>query len=200
MRIGTVAGGQADTAARVQSFDAADYDALCDFIAAVVRAGCQVAIVHARKAVLGGWSPKENRDVPPLRYDVVWRLRGDFPDLPLVVNGGVRRAQDAVAMLAHCDGVMLGREAYHRPMVLAEIDRMLHPDAGTPPVTVEAVLARMADYAERELAQGERLHSITRHMLGLVTHSAGAREFRRRLSEGARARDAGADVIRHALD
>lgn len=199
MRIGTVAGGTAQTASDVQKFDAADYAALSGFVAAVVAAGCQVGIVHARKAVLGGWSPKDNRDVPPLRYDVVWRLRQDFPALPMIVNGGVRRAEDAFAMLEHCDGVMLGREAYHRPMVLAEIDRLLAPaGAASTPVAVGAVLMRMADYAEREMLRGERLASITRHMLGLVTHSAGAREYRRMLSEGARAPGAGPELIRRA--
>ncbi len=199
MRIGTVAGGSAQTASDVQKFDAVDYAALSGFVAAVVTAGCQVGIVHARKAVLGGWSPKDNRDVPPLRYDVVWRLRQDFPALPMIVNGGVRRAEEAVAMLEHCDGVMLGREAYHRPMVLAEIDRLLAPaGAASTPVAVGAVLMRMADYAEREMLRGERLASITRHMLGLVTHSAGAREYRRMLSEGARAPGAGPELIRRA--
>ena len=199
MRIGTVTGGTSGTTAEVQKFDAADYDALCGFVAAVIEAGCQVGIVHARKAVLGGWSPKDNRDVPPLRYDVVWRLRKDFPVLPTIVNGGVRRAEEAVGMLEHCDGVMLGREAYHRPMVLAEIDRLLAPADSTPAtVTVSGVLCRMAEYAEREMLRGERLASITRHMLGLVTHSAGAREYRRMLSEGARAAGAGPELIRRA--
>jgi tRNA-dihydrouridine synthase A len=199
MRIGTVTGGTAQTAADVQKFDAADYDALCGFVAAVAQAGCEVAIVHARKAVLGGWSPKDNRDVPPLRYDAVWRLRQDFPALTMIVNGGVRRAEEAVAMLEHCDGVMLGREAYHRPLVLAEIDRLLASGSSdSPPVSVGAVLNRMADYAELEMSRGERLASITRHMLGLVTHSAGAREYRRMLSEGARVPGAGPELIRRA--
>ena len=204
MRIGTVAGGTARTAADVQKFDAADYEALCGFVSAVANAGCEVAIVHARKAVLGGWSPKDNRDVPPLRYDVVWRLTQDFASLPMIVNGGVRRAPEAVAMLEHCDGVMLGREAYHRPMVLAEIDQLLAPAGestpahGAEPVTVGAVLNRMAEYAEREMTKGERLAAMTRHMLGLVTHSAGAREYRRMLSEGARAPGAGPELIRRA--
>lgn len=201
MRIGTVVGGATETAADVRKFDAADYAALCEFLSAVTLAGCEVAIVHARKAVLGGWSPKENRDVPPLRYDVVWRLRQDFPSLPMIVNGGVRRAGEAVAMLEHCDGVMLGREAYHRPMVLTEIDRLLDASAhDSQLVSVGSILNRMADYAEREMIRGERLVAITRHMLGLVTHSMGAREYRRLLSEGARAPGAGPELIRRAAD
>ncbi len=198
MRIGTVTGGTENTTTDVRKFDAADYEALCGFVAAVVAAGCEVGIVHARKAVLGGWSPKDNREVPPLRYDIVWRLKQDFPSLPIIVNGGVRRADEAVAMLEHSDGVMLGREAYHRPMVLADIDQLLASKSEVAPVTVGSVLNRMADYAEREMTRGERLASITRHMLGLVTHSAGAREYRRMLSEGARAPGAGPELIRRA--
>jgi tRNA-dihydrouridine synthase A len=195
MRIGTVRGGKGRAEDAVERFDEDDYEALCDFIVAIRAGGARLGVVHARKAVLGGWSPQENREIPPLRYDVVQRLKEDFPDLPLVVNGGIRTAREALAMLDWCDGVMLGREAYHRPMVLAEIESAL---SGTPLPALESVLERMAQYAEQELARGERLPAITRHMLGLLTHSRGAKEYRRLLSEGAREQSAGPDLIRRA--
>jgi tRNA-dihydrouridine synthase A len=192
MRIGTVVGGEPDTLDAVRRFDAADEAALHEFVAAVTAAGSSVAILHARKAVLGGWSPRDNRDVPPLRYDVAERVRARFAPLPLVINGGIRRANDAQALLQRFDGVMLGREAYHRPLVLAEIEGRT--------VSRRVLLSAMADYAERELSRGERLASITRHMLGLLTHAPGAREYRRLLSEGARAPTAGPELLRLAAE
>ena len=200
MRIGILRGGGRDVGASVQRFDERDYDALCDFVMAVRDAGADAAIVHARRAVLGGWSPQENREIPPLRYDIVRRVKEDFPDLPVIVNGGIRTVEAALEMLEWCDGVMLGREAYHHPMVLAQIDAAMCAAAGEPCETpaIEAMLERMARYAEQELARGERLPAITRHMLGLLSHSKGAREYRRLLSEGARERDAGPDLIRRA--
>ena len=200
MRIGILRGSGREAESSVQRFDEHDYDALADFVMAVRAAGASAAIVHARRAVLGGWSPQENREIPPLRYDVVRRVKEDFPDLPVIVNGGIRTVEASLALLDWSDGVMLWREAYHRPMVLAEIEAARAAAAGesyTPPTT-EAILERMARYAERELARGERLPAITRHMLGLLSHCKGAREYRRLLSEGARERDAGPELIRKA--
>jgi tRNA-dihydrouridine synthase A len=200
LRIGILRGGGRDAAEAVQRFDERDYEALCDFVMAVRDAGAAAVIVHARKAVLGGWSPQENREIPPLRYDVVRRIKEDFPALPVIVNGGIRTVDSAVDLLDWSDGVMLGREAYHRPMVLAEIEAALAAAAGEAHAlpTVEQMLERMARYAERELATGERLPAITRHMLGLLSHCKGAREYRRMLSEGARERGAGPELIRRA--
>lgn len=197
MRIGVVTGRGAESREAVGRFDENDYASLHDFVTRMRDAGCSVAIVHARKAVLGGLSPKENREVPPLRYDVVKRLKGDFPELPMIVNGGFRTAQESLDALSWCDGVMLGREAYHRPMVLAELESAL---SGTTTNTVsrEAMLDRMAHYAARETAKGESLSSITRHMLGLRAGEPGAREYRRLLSEGACAPGASPDLIRQA--
>ena len=166
--------------------------------AAVHGAGCAVAIVHARKAVLGGLSPRENREIPPLRYDVVRRLKEAFPALPVVVNGGLRDARSVLAALAWCDGAMLGREAYHRPFLLAELGQALEPEGDAPP-TRTALIERMQRYAARELARGERLAPIVRHMLGLYAGEPGAREYRRTLSEGARAPDAGVELLRRAI-
>jgi tRNA-dihydrouridine synthase A len=198
MRIGVVTAGGGDTRRAVGDYSEADFEALCGFVRAVVDAGCQVAIVHARKAVLGGLSPKDNREVPPLRYDVVRRLKEAFPPLPIVVNGGLRDAHAVLAALAWCDGAMLGREAYHRPFVLAELQQALAPDARAAPSRA-ALIERMARYCERELAAGERLGAITRHMLGLYSGEPGAREFRRALSEGARVAGAGAELLRQAI-
>jgi tRNA-dihydrouridine synthase A len=183
----------------VTHFDEADYEALHAFVSKVHAAGCQVAIIHARKAVLGGLSPKDNREIPPLRFDVVKRIKQAFPHLPVIVNGGIRDAHAALDALEWCEGVMLGREAYHRPFVLSELERTLHPDqAAAAQISREEVLERMAHYAQREIPRGARLSSITRHMLGLYGGQPGAREYRRFLSEGSRDPQANAGLIRQA--
>jgi tRNA-dihydrouridine synthase A len=198
MRIGVVTGSPAAARGAVLHYPEADFEALHRFVAGIRDAGCSAAIVHARQAVLGGLSPKANREVPPLRYDVVRRLKQLFPALPIVVNGGLRAPAAVLGALAWCDGVMLGREAYHRPMVLAELRRGLAP--GEPALPERAALIeRMARYAERELAAGGRLAAITRHMLGLYGGEPGARDYRRMLSEGARLPGAGAELLRQAI-
>ena len=198
MRIGVVSGTHEQVRGALSRFDESDFEALHGFVRQVRDAGCQVAIVHARKAVLGGLSPKDNREVPPLRYDVVRRLKEHFSDLPMIVNGGFRAAASALEALTWCDGVMLGREAYHRPFVLSELQRALGGTAHFEPPSREALLERMARYAQRQLAQGDRLSAITRHMLGLYAGEPGARDYRRLLSEGARAAGAGPELIRRA--
>jgi len=196
MRIGVVNAESRTGAGTVAQFDERDFESLCRFTAAVRDAGCALAIVHARKAVLGGLSPRENREIPPLRYDVVRRVQQVFPSLPVVVNGGLRDARSVAAALEWCAGVMLGREAYHRPFVLAELQQALW---GTTPPTRLALIERMQRYAARELAGGERLTPIVRHMLGLYAGEPGAREYRRTLSEGARASNADAGLLRRAV-
>jgi tRNA-dihydrouridine synthase A len=198
MRIGIVDRAERETVASVADFNEGDFDALQRFVVGIEAAGCARAIVHARKAVLGGLSPKENRAIPPLRYDIVRALKRAFPRLPIVVNGGFRDTRAVLDALAWSDGVMLGREAYHRPFVLAELSRALHPEAVRAPITRGALLERMARYAEREAVQGTRLAAITRHMLGLYGGEPGAREFRRLLSHAAHAPAAGAQLIRDA--
>ncbi len=204
MRVGVVnsrapvSGPRQGVREAVAKFDEADYEALVGFIQGVRDAGCQAAIIHARKAVLGGLSPKDNREIPPLRFDVVRRIKQAFPQLPVVVNGGIRDAAAGLEALGWCDGVMLGREAYHRPFVLRELENALHPESQSPQVSREDMLERMARYAHGELARGGRLSPITRHMLGLYGGQPGAREYRRFLSEGSRAPDAGAELIRSA--
>ncbi len=181
-----------------QRFDASDRAALLDFVSQLREAGVSGIIVHARKAVLGAWSPKDNREIPALRYDVVRDLREQFPGLPVVLNGGIKNVAMVRDALGWSDGVMLGREAYHRPMVLSEIDVAL--GRAREVVNRRSVLAKMAEYAERELARGERLPNIARHVLGLYSGAPGAREFRRRLSEGARMPGAGPDLFLAAAD
>jgi len=198
MRIGVISAAGREARAAVSQYTEEDFAALVHFVGGLRAAGCQVAIVHARQAVLGGLSPKDNREVPPLRYAVVRRLKEQFPALPVVVNGGLRDPQAVLAALGWCDGVMLGREAYHRPFVLAELQRALAP-AGAPAPTRAALLERMALYCQRELAAGERLGAITRHMLGLYSGEPGARDFRRILSEGARLAGAGPELLRQAI-
>ena len=166
--------------------------ALHEFVDGIVAAGCAAVIVHARKAVLGAWSPRDNREIPPLRYDVVRDVQQRVAPVPVVLNGGLRTTAQVASELEWADGIMLGREAYHRPMLLAE----LSPHR-TAPTRLE-MLERMTVYARRELARGERLSWIARHMLGLYAGQPGAKEFRRRLSEGARDADAAPELLLEA--
>ncbi len=199
MRIGVIHAPGAR--AQLGQFGEPEYAALHAFTAAVAAAGCRRFIVHARRAVLGGWSPKQNREVPPLRFDVVQRLKQDFPSLWLAVNGGLRTADQATEALRWADGVMLGREAYHRPYVLGELHERVYRDGWCTPLPAMLV-ERMQEYAEREVAAGEPLGAITRHMLGLLNGQPGARRYRQWLSEGTRmsgnAANGGADAARAA--
>jgi tRNA-dihydrouridine synthase A len=198
MRIGVIKATAREVSGAVAQYDDADFQALLRFAAGIRDAGCRVAIVHARKAVLGGLSPKDNREVPPLRYDVVRRLKGSVGALPVVVNGGLREGAAVMEALTWCDGVMLGREAYHRPYLLAELQQMLRPGR-IPLPSREALLQRMEAYAQEEIAAGGRLSAITRHMLGLYSGQPGARDFRRTLSEGARVAGATPALLRQAI-
>lgn len=173
-----------------------DYGFLRDFVGTVAESGCSVFVVHARKALLAGLSPRENREVPPLRYDYVYRLKEEFSQLAVVVNGGVRRLRGVHEHLARVDGVMIGREAYHNPYFLAEVEAALY---GTEPPRREDVIARFLPYVEARLAEGVRLPAITRHVLGLYTGQPGARRWRRRLSEEASRPGAGAELLRDSM-
>jgi tRNA-dihydrouridine synthase A len=166
---------------------------------AVREAGCETLIVHARKAWLEGLSPKENRDVPPLDYPLVYRLKEAMPDMEIVVNGGIATLDEAEAHLAHVDGVMLGRAAYQNPYLLAEVDARFYGDAH-PQLSRHEVLEAFLLYVQRELAQGTHLHAMTRHILGLFQGCPGARAFRRHISENAPRPGANENVIREAMD
>ena len=170
------------------------------FADAMVQAGVDALYVHARKAWLKGLSPKENRTIPPLDYDRVHRLHTRLSPLPVMINGGLETLEAAQAEMAHMDGVMLGRAAYHTPMLLAEVDQRFFGSTDEV-ITLEAVMRAMADYAEREQgAEGTRINSITRHMLGLANGLPGARHFRQILSVDACKPGAGPEVILRALE
>jgi tRNA-dihydrouridine synthase A len=175
-----------------------DYDFLRRFVAAVAGAGCGTVVLHARKAWLSGLSPKENREIPPLRYELVHRVKADFPKLEVIANGGIRTLEQARDLLARIDGVMLGRQAYEDPYCLAEWQRALL-GAEEPVPTRREIVERLLPYIERELQGGTPLKTITRHILGLFQGVPGARAWRRELSEAAHRRGAGPEVIRAAL-
>jgi tRNA-dihydrouridine synthase A len=164
----------------------------------VIAAGADALIVHARKAWLNGLSPKENRDIPPLDYDRVYRLKAALPDVPIVINGGIAGVAEAKEHLAYVDGVMLGRAAYQEPWRLLRIDPELFGEAAPHP-TMKDVFEAMMPYIEGELAQGTRLHSITRHFVGAFHGVPGARAFRRHLAENGVKPGAGVDVLRNAI-
>jgi tRNA-dihydrouridine synthase A len=193
MRVGVIDGGE-HLRDRVQSFGEADWRALQEFMRAIAAAGCGRVIVHARKAVLGGLSPEENRAVPPLRYDIVRELKAQWPELSIILNGGLHTLEEVADVQRWCDGVMLGRGAYHRPYILTALEQAFGQRDFARPAE-SALLERMAHYADKELAHGERLGAIVRHMLGLCAGRPGARDFRRELSEGARLPEAGALLL-----
>lgn len=157
------------------------YAQLCDFVGTVRDAGCESFTVHARIAILEGLSPKENRDIPPLRYDVVAQLKADFPELEIVLNGGIKTLEECHAHLQVFDGVMLGREAYHNSYLLAEVDQQLFGSA-EPIITRAQVLEQLRPYIATHIASGGSMHHITRHILGLGQGFPGARRFRQLLS------------------
>jgi len=164
----------------------------------VIVAGAEVLIVHARKAWLSGLSPKQNRDIPPLDYERVYRLKAALPNVPIVINGGVGSLEAARAHLAHVDGVMLGRAAYQEPWRLLDVDPVLFGEAA-PQATMKDALAAMLPYIERELPRGTRLHAITRHFVGAFHAVPGARAFRRHLAEQGVKPGAGAGVLQDAI-
>jgi len=166
-------------------------------IDACAAAGVSVFAVHARKAWLDGLSPKENRDVPPLDYELVYRVKRERPRLTILVNGGIETLDQAEDHLRHVDGVMLGRAAYQNPVLLADVDARFFGDA---PVDLEAAVDAYTEHVERQLACGARLHSLIKPMLGLYNGRPGARLFRRHLSEQAPRHDAGIAVLREALN
>jgi tRNA-dihydrouridine synthase A len=169
-------------------------ESLDRFIDSVAAGGCDTFILHARKAWLDGLSPKENRAIPPINYDRVYRLKARRPDLTVVVNGGIESFEAAVAHLDHVDGAMLGRAAYHDPYLIAEADSVLFGDGEQPPSRLD-VIDRYMPYVEAELASGVRLNQMTRHILGLFHGQPRARAFRRVLSEEAHLDGAGMDVL-----
>jgi tRNA-dihydrouridine synthase A len=174
------------------------YEFLVRFVDSVAQSGCTVFVVHARQAVLNGLSPKENREIPPLQYDVVRQLRADFPALTFVVNGGLRTLEDALEHLQVFDGVMIGREAYQNPYLLALLHRaVVDPQWSLP--SREAIVERYVPYVQDRLAEGHRLRAMVRHVQGLYAGLPRVRSWRRFLSEGAAAPGARAQLLMDAL-
>ncbi|WP_316180591.1 MULTISPECIES: tRNA dihydrouridine(20/20a) synthase DusA [unclassified Bradyrhizobium] len=179
--------------------DDQDPEIALDMLAdAVVDSGADALIVHARKAWLDGLSPKENRDVPPLDYDRVYRLKARLPHVPVIINGGIGSIEAAQGHLAHVDGVMLGRAAYQEPWRLLDVDPMLFGEAA-PHLSMQEALAALEPYIEHQLGQGTRLHAMTRHLVGAYHAVPGARAFRRHLAERGVKPDAGIEVLREAV-
>jgi len=173
------------------------YDYFRDFVGRVAESGCSVLVAHARKAVLAGLSPKQNREVPPLHHDWVYRLRREMPDLVVVINGGVDSVATARRHLADVDGVMLGRAAYQSPWVLAECEQAF--GAGRAPRDRFAVIPGLEDYLQELVADGVPVKCLTRHVLGLFQGQAGARMWRRYLSENAHRNDSDTEILAAAL-
>lgn len=183
---------------RIGIDDMESYDELAHFVGTIADAGCDVFIVHARKAWLSGLSPKENREIPPLNYPWVYRLKQDFAHLTIVINGGIQTLQDCQTHLQHVDGVMLGREAYQNPWLLAQVDTTLYGASDAPCATRGDVIKALVPYIEKQMRDGANLNHITRHILGLYQGVPGARKFRRHLSENAYRANANSTVLLHA--
>jgi tRNA-dihydrouridine synthase A len=179
-----------------------DYGFVRDFIGTIADAGCRTFIVHARNAVLKGLSPKENREIPPLRYHVAYELKKEFPELEIIINGGIKTNDDIESHLQHVDGVMIGREAYHNPWLMAEWDARFYGDGASAPASREQVLEAMIPYIREQLERygslGLRLNSITRHMLGLMAGLPGARGFRQLLSDSRRLAEGNPELLLEA--
>ncbi|UOA08312.1 tRNA dihydrouridine(20/20a) synthase DusA [Methylobacter sp. S3L5C] len=174
------------------------YEELVHFVDTIASAGCKTFIVHARKAWLSGLSPKQNRDVPPLRYDFVFQLKKDFPQLEIIINGGITSLDQAEEMLKNVDGVMMGREAYHNPYILADVDRRFF-GADSHPLSRQAIVAALIPYIQEQLKNEVRLNSVSRHILGLFHGESGARGWRRAISENVSQSGADEKVILEAL-
>jgi tRNA-dihydrouridine synthase A len=176
-----------------------DYQDMAKFVSTVAATGCKTFIVHARKAWLKGLSPKENREVPPLDYDKVIQLKNEFPQLEIIINGGITNLDQSEHLLKNLDGVMIGREAYSNPYMLAEVDQQLF-SIDKPTVSRETIFEQFIEYCEENIARGIKLSHMTRHILGLFQGQPGARSFRRILSEKGPRPDAGIEVLKEAFD
>ncbi|MFT5693639.1 MAG: tRNA-dihydrouridine synthase A [Oceanicoccus sp.] len=191
------------------------YDDMVSFVEPIQAVGCNTFIVHARKAWLQGLSPKQNREIPPLQYEMVYQLKKDFPELEIIINGGITTIQESVDHLKAVDGVMVGRSAYHNPYILTEVDQLLYRDSGTAaqsqgnsenncevtiPKTRDQVLLDFIPYIEKQLEEGVALNHITRHILGLFQSVPGAKRFRRHISQNAHKRGAGIEVVYQARE
>ncbi len=175
------------------------YEQLQELVEVVRQTGCRYFTIHARKAWLDGLSPKQNRDVPPLRYDFVYQLKKDFPELHITINGGIKTLDEMQLHLEHVDGVMIGREAYHNTYLMADVDRLFYGSKLIKPTRKE-IIRKYAEYIEQEMTKGVPLIHLTRHVLGLMHSCNGAKHFRRVLSENAWKKENGAELIIRAAE
>jgi len=183
---------------RIGIDDMEEYEGLYEFVNNIAFVGCTRFIVHARKAWLKGLSPKENREVPPLKYEHVYRLKQDFPDLDIIINGGITTLEQCKSLLRQVDGVMIGREAYQNPFMLSQVDQEIF-GAEVKSTSREQVLMQFAEYCQTEINQGTRLHHMSRHILGLYSGRYGARLFRRYITEHANKSGASSEVLLNAI-
>ncbi len=184
---------------RIGIDDQDSYEFLTRFVSLVSeKVGCEQFTIHARKAWLSGLSPKENREIPPLDYPRAYQIKKDFPHLQIAVNGGVKTLEESLEHLKHLDGVMIGREAYQNPYILAQVDQLIF-GLDTPVKKRKQVVEEMYPYIERQLANGSYLGHISRHMIGLFQAMPGARQWRRYISENAHKKGAGIEVLETAL-
>jgi len=189
---------------RIGIDDQDEYEDLQRFVTTTKGAGCETFIVHARKAWLQGLSPKENRDIPPLNYERVYQLKREFPELEIIINGGIKTLDECKSHLNHVDGVMMGREAYQNPFILANVDHLFF-NAATPTdtypsqITRNEIVDKMICYIDELLANGGQLKWVSRHILGIFHGMPGARAWRRHLSQHAYKKDASSEVVREAL-
>ena len=177
--------------------DQDEYHHLKHFVQIVSDVGCEIFYIHARKAWLQGLSPKENRDVPPLNYDAVYQLKQDFPELTIIINGGIKTLKAAQQHMDHIDGCMIGREAYSNPYMLAEVDHLFYGTDEIQPSRMQ-VLHQYVDYIENEMLKGTRLTQMSRHVLGLFQGLPGAKAWRRHISENAHKADSNAELLLNA--
>ncbi|UTF61866.1 tRNA dihydrouridine(20/20a) synthase DusA [Gilvimarinus sp. DA14] len=183
---------------RIGIDDMDDYDGLIKFVDTVAQSGCNTFIIHARKAWLQGLSPKQNRDIPPLDYELVARIKRERPHLEIIINGGITHLEQCETLLQEVDGVMLGREIYANPYLLAGVDQAIY-GSNKPKPSRRQIMEQFMPYLEAELARGTRLNQMTRHILGLYQGLPGARQFRRIISEQAHKKGAGLEVVSRAL-
>jgi len=178
--------------------DMEDYSSLDQFVSRIAETGCKTFIIHARNAWLQGLSPKQNREIPPLKYDYVYRLKREHPQLSITINGGIKTLAATRQHLEQVDGVMLGREAYHNPYLLSEVDQMFYGST-EPVLSRHEIIDAFMPYVEEELASGIALHSMTRHIHGLFSACKNAKAWRRYLSENDNADNAGVEVVLNAV-
>lgn len=175
-----------------------EYETLHNFLTIVSEAGCRTFIIHARKAWLKGLSPKQNRDIPPLNYELVYQMKREFPELEIIINGGIKTIEECKQHLTQIDGIMMGREVYHNPFIMSDIDQQLYNDATTIKQSEFDILNHYIDYMQEQLKQGVYLKHMSRHLLGLFSGKPGAKAWRRHISENAYKPESGIEIIQQA--